>query len=91
MEYIHEASRVWVPEPTTHKMIAEVLFPDEGEDVVNITHTFVDDSLRGQGAAGEIMKVTAERLRREHKKATLTCPYAKTWFARHPDYNDVIL
>ena len=30
-------------------LLAEVTFPDVDDKTVNINHTFVDDSLRGQG------------------------------------------
>jgi predicted GNAT family acetyltransferase len=42
------------------------------KDVVNINHTFVDNSLRGQGIAGQLMKQTAEYLRQNNKKAVLS-------------------
>ena len=58
--------------------------------MVEITHTFVDDSLRGQGIAGNLMKAVAEELRAEKKKAVPVCSYAQAWFRRHPEYADVV-
>ena len=37
------------------KILAEVTFPAVNKNTVNINHTFVDESLRGQGIAGKLM------------------------------------
>ena len=71
-------------------LLAEVTFPDVDDNTVNINHTFVDDSLRGQGVAGQLMKAAADHLRSEGKKAVLTCSYAITWFEKHPEYQDLL-
>ena len=74
-----------------HNLLAEVTFPDVDENTVNIDHTFVDDSLRGQGVAGKLMEALAIHLRSEKKKAVLTCSYAISWFEKHPEYQDIIV
>ncbi len=71
-------------------LLAEVIFPEVDQNTVNINHTFVDDSLRGQGVAGQLMEAVAEQLRSQGKKAILTCSYAVKWFEKHPEYNDVV-
>ena len=38
--------------------IAEILFPKENDDTICITHTYVDDSLRGQGIAKKLVEKT---------------------------------
>lgn len=73
-----------------HNLLAEVTFPDIDENTVNIDHTYVDDSLRGQGIAGQLMEAAAEQLRSQGKKAVLTCSYAVGWFGKHPEYNDLL-
>lgn len=70
-----------------NKILAEVTFPDIDENTVDINHTFVDDSLRGQGVAGELMERAAEQLQTQNKKVMLTCSYAVKWFEKHPEYN----
>lgn len=72
------------------RVIAEVTFPDVDADTVDIDHTFVDDSLRGQGVAGKLMEAAARYLRENQKKAALTCSYAVKWFEKHPEYDDVV-
>lgn len=90
MDFKKSEGRLWL-ENQEGKTIAEVLFPKEGEDdTVDITHTFVDDSLRGQGMAGKIMEETANTIRKNGQKAILTCTYAQAWFAHHKEYEDIL-
>lgn len=89
MEFQTEAGRIYLAD-AQGKTIAEVLFPDAGAGRVNVTHTFVDDSLRGQGVAGQLMEALAAELRREGKKAELSCSYAAGWFPKHPGYEDIL-
>ena len=72
------------------KLLAEVTFP-EREGVAVINHTFVDDSLRGQGVAGQLLQAVADTLRREGRKASPTCSYAVHWFATHPEEQDLLV
>ena len=73
-----------------NNLLAEVTFPDIDENTVNINHTYVDDSLRGQGIAGQLMEAAAKQLRSQGKKAVLTCYYAIAWFEKHPEYSDLV-
>jgi uncharacterized protein len=73
-----------------NNLLAEVTFPNVDENTVDINHTFVDDSLRGQGVAGKLMEATALYLRSQGKKAVLTCSYAISWFEKHTEYSDIL-
>lgn len=68
-------------------LLAEVTFPDVDQTTVNINHTFVDESLRGQGIAGKLMEALARYLLSQNKKAVPTCSYALKWFEQHPEYS----
>jgi predicted GNAT family acetyltransferase len=72
-------------------VIAEVTFPNLREGVVVINHTFVDDSLRGQGIAGELVESAYDAVKADGKKAVVTCPYAVKWFEGRPDKNDIVI
>lgn len=89
MEFTYNKNQIALFDETG-RVIAEVIFPDVDEDTVNIDRTFVDDSLRGQGVAGQLMEAAAEYLRKQNKKAVLTCSYAVKWFGKHPEYADVV-
>ena len=73
------------------KLLAEVTFPAIDNSTVNINHTFVDDSLRGQGIAGQLMQKAADVLKMEKKKILPTCSYAVKWFQKHPEYADIVV
>ena len=73
-----------------NQLLAEVTYPPVDEDTVNIDHTFVDPSLRGQNIADQLMHAAAEQLSREHKKAVVTCSYAVKWFSKHPEYENIV-
>ena len=72
------------------RAIAEITFPDIDEDTVDINHTFVDESLRGQGMAGKLMEAAVNQIQSQGKKAVPTCSYAVKWFEKHPEYNKLV-
>lgn len=71
--------------------LAFIEFPLFDEGKAEVTHTVVDDSLRGRGIAGQLTALMAEKLRREGIKAELTCSYAVSWFHKHPEYRDLLI
>ncbi|MDF2541184.1 MAG: GCN5-related N-acetyltransferase [Herbinix sp.] len=89
MDFKFEGNRIYLT-GENNAVIAEVTFPDINENLVNLNHTFVDNSLRGQGIAGMLMEAVVEVLRKQNKKVKLTCSYAVTWFQKHPECNDVV-
>lgn len=89
MELLYGEHRIWM-EDAAGKVLAAVDFPLVRAGLVDVVHTFVDDSLRGQGVAGKLMEALAAVLRRDHLQARLSCSYAAGWFARHDGYGDVI-
>lgn len=67
--------------------LAEIDFPamEEEPGTVEITHTYVDESLRGQGLAGKLMTRLITYLERNQLKAWPNCSYAVDWFAKHSE------
>lgn len=88
MKFNYSENRIYLNDEAG-KTIAEVTFPVVSKDVVNIDHTFVDDSLRGQGIANALLLAVAQELRKTQKKAFPTCSYAVRWFSTHPEFWDV--
>ena len=43
-----------------------------------------------QGIAGKITQAVADSLREKGLKAELSCSYSIKWFAKHPEYADVL-
>lgn len=89
MDFMKEDNQIYLTNQEG-KTIAGVHFPEVGANLVNINHTFVDPSLRGQGIAGKLMEEVVKYLRENNKKARLTCSYAVRWFEEHSEYSDLV-
>jgi len=88
MDFKYESDRIYL-ENEKGECIAEVPFPKVSENKVNVNHTYVDGSLRGQGVADKLMTALAKDLKKSNKKAVATCSYAVDWFEKHPEYSDL--
>lgn len=89
MEFRYGPNRIFA-EDGTGMLLAEVTFPDAEPGVWNLNHTFVDDSLRGQGIAGKLVKAAADKARESGVKVRPTCSYAVKWFEKNTDYADIL-
>jgi len=72
------------------KMLAQITWVKETEDHIILDHTFVDDSLRGQGIARQLFDKVIELARDRDIKIQPVCSYAQTMFERYPQYRDVL-
>ena len=76
------------------KMIAEVTIPNLDDNTIVIDHTFVDDSLRGQGIAAKLMLEVIDYAKSNNKKIKATCSYAVKWFDKNKnkdEYKDLYI
>ena len=85
MYFKHERERIYA-ENEKGDVIAEVTFPIR-DGVAVIDHTFVDDSLRGQGIAGILVQSAADQIRDGGYRIASTCSYASAWLEKHPEYS----
>ena len=82
MEYIIEQNKIYAIDKE-NKIIAEIDFEKVDENTYNIYHTFVDESLRGQGIANELVTRAYKEITEVRKsKVTATCSYARKWLER---------
>lgn len=89
MNFIHETNKIYLNDENNH-MIAVVTFPKISDQVVNIDHTYVDTSLRGQGIAGKLMEEAVKQIRENKLMVKPTCSYAVKWFEEHPECEDIL-
>ena len=75
-DYIIEENKIYLPDENWN-ILAEIDFEKIDEKMYNISHTFVDDSLRGQGIGSELVEKAITHLTAKWYKVTATCPYAK--------------
>jgi len=89
MNFIYEPHRIYVNNEEG-KMIVNATFPWLKPGVVVVDHTFVDPSLRGQGIASQLMFEVVNYSKKQGYKVTATCPYAVTWFKKHPEVSNIL-
>lgn len=61
------------------------------DNIAVVDHTFVDESLRGQGVAGLLMKEAVAHFRRQDYKSYGVCSYADVWYKKHAEEVEDIL
>ena len=89
MDFIRETNRIYQKDESG-KLLAEITFPEVMDHIVNIHHTFVDESLGGRGIAGQLVQAAAEQIRASNLKCVCTCSYASRWFGKHPEFQDIL-
>lgn len=89
MNFTHEENRITLYSETG-SLLAEITFPNIDENTVDVNHTFVDASLRGQGIAGKLMQELVSDLEKRGLKAVPTCSYAQGWFEKHGEYAHLV-
>ena len=56
-----------------------------------LTHTEVPFEYSGRGIGSKLARGVFEILRATGRKAVLRCPFMGAFFARHPEYSDVVV
>ena len=74
--YITEENRIYLQDENW-SILAEIDFEKMDEKTYNISRTFVDDSLRGQGIGSELVEKAITYLTWKWYKVSATCSYAK--------------
>lgn len=90
LNYIVEQNRIHA-ESETGLLLAEVTFPNRDDRRVNVDHVYVDESLRGQGIAGDLMKRAYETIKSRGLLIVAKCPYAIAWFKKNREYQDICI
>ena len=82
MEFKKEKNRIFL-ENEEGKIVAEITFEEVEKGTYNINHTFVDESLRGQGIAGKLVEEAVETIKEKGAKIQATCSYASKWLEKN--------
>ena len=82
MDFIKEEGRIYL-EDKNGKVIAEITYEDMKDGTYNINHTFVDESLRGQGIAQKLVEEAIKEIKNKNGKITATCTYAKRYLEKN--------
>ncbi|MBP5437917.1 MAG: N-acetyltransferase [Treponema sp.] len=87
MDFIKEDNRIYATGEDGN-VVAEVTFPVK-DGIATIDHTFVADSLRGQGIAGKLMEEAVAKIQADGNKIAATCSYAVSWLKKHPEVQHI--
>ncbi|MGN1415842.1 MAG: GNAT family N-acetyltransferase [Oscillospiraceae bacterium] len=82
MNCITESNRIYCADEKG-KVIAEITFPEVTKGVFEIDHTFVDDSLRGQGIAAKLVDLAVSEIENRGGKVTASCSYARHYLEKN--------
>lgn len=88
----NEEGRLYAKDPKNNELLAEATWNINKDGVCVVDHTYVSNSLRGQGVASKLMTEVAEHCREKGMKTYGTCSYADAWYRKnHANYDDVIV
>jgi predicted GNAT family acetyltransferase len=90
MDYIFEDDKIYAKREDS-LLLAEVTFPKRDESRVNLDHVYVDQSLRGQNIASNLMLIAYNYIKEKNLKIIAKCPYAIAWFKKHEEYQDIVI
>ena len=64
---------------------AELVYGEFGEGILDLQHTEVPASARGEGVADALVRAALAFARARGLKVVATCPYVQRWLKAHPD------
>ncbi|GEM_PF-39340 len=82
MQYQIQKNRIF-SEDATGTILAEINFPETESGTCTIVRTFVDDSLRGQGIAGQLVQKAVKTIIQQGCHVSATCSYARHWLEKY--------
>ena len=62
MDFIKEENKIYL-KGSNGKIIAEIEYEEDDDGIYNIYHTFVDESLRGQGVASKLVQEAVNEIK----------------------------
>ncbi|PBB04954.1 MULTISPECIES: GNAT family N-acetyltransferase [Salimicrobium] len=70
---------------------AYIHFEKFGDDKLIVDHTYVGESMRGQGAGKQLVEAVVNYAREENKKIVAHCPYTRDVLTNNEEYHDVFI
>ena len=84
MEVHHDpgSQRFFIPIGDGEAVLSYTMFSD---DIIDLQHTEVPRSARGQGVADALIRSALAYARAHGLHVIVTCPFAQRWLRKHPD------
>ena len=83
-------NKYYIGEDENHD-IARITWVFENEKTINLNHTFVDPSLRGQGVAEQLLNKAVAFAKEHSYKIKPTCSYAIKKMRASDQYKDILV
>ena len=77
-----ERQRFFIPLEDGEAVLRYSFFSD---DILDLQHTEVPRSARGQGAGDALVRAALAYAREHDFHVIVTCPYAQRWLRKHPE------
>ena len=84
-----EKERVFLEEEG--KVVAEINWAFLEEKVIDVNHTFVDESQRGKGLAEKLVLAVIEIAKKEELKIVPSCSYVENYFNKHEELASLLV
>jgi predicted GNAT family acetyltransferase len=68
----------------------ELSYSLPADKIIDFSHTYVDEPLRGQGIADELIKTGLEYAEANGLKVIASCPAVSAYIRRHKDYEKLL-
>ena len=76
-------------EAHTEHGVAHLRYVARG-DVLDLVHTEVPEAAEGQGIGAALARAALDHARSEGMKVIPSCPFVRTYIARHREYADLV-
>ena len=80
--YITNQNKIFLPDSNWNN-IAEIAFEKINDTTYDIYHTIVDESMRWQGIADDLVRTARDYIEGQWFSVTASCPFAKKWLKGH--------
>lgn len=64
---------------------ADLVYTRVGPKLIDLQHTYVPESARGQGVADALAEAAFDYAREHGDRIVPSCPFVRVWLRRHPE------
>ncbi|MBC6698176.1 GNAT family N-acetyltransferase [Hymenobacter puniceus] len=75
---------------TSNDHTGELAYSTPTEGVVDFTHTFVDEALRGQGVGEELARAGLDYARQHQLRVRTSCKFMAAFVRQHSEFQDLL-
>ena len=69
---------------------AELAYSLPAANLIDFTHTFVEEALRGQGIGDTLARAGLAYARQQNLKVRTSCSFMRGFVAQHPEYQSLL-